>query len=78
MRFKMSADMEFEADDIASALEALEDYFACASAGEKHSLEYSADYYRENAAKPTLEDCADKATKMVEIRRQRIESNSDK
>jgi len=37
---------------------------------------YSANYYRENAAKPSLEDCAAMATEMIEIRRR--ESNSDK
>jgi hypothetical protein len=31
-------------------------------------------YYRDNATKPTLNDCADIATKMLEIRRKRIES----
>jgi hypothetical protein len=30
---------------------------------------YSADYYRENAAKPTMQECADIATDMIEIRR---------
>lgn len=40
MRFKVNADMEFEADDIEAALAALEDYFACAVSGEKHELEY--------------------------------------
>ncbi len=30
-------------------------------------------YYRENATKPTLEECADMATKMMEVRRERME-----
>jgi hypothetical protein len=30
---------------------------------------YSADYYRENAKKPTMEECGDIATQMIEIRR---------
>ena len=40
MRFKLEASVEFDADDLESALAALEDYFACAVAGEKHELEY--------------------------------------
>ena len=40
MRFKVTAEMEFEAEDLGEALAALEDYFACAGAGEEHKLEY--------------------------------------
>ena len=40
MRFKVTANMEFEADDIETALALLEDYFACARTGEKAELEY--------------------------------------
>ena len=31
-------------------------------------------YYRENATKPTLEECANAADEMLEIRRRRMES----
>ena len=35
-------------------------------------------YHRENAIKPTLEECADFATKMVALRQERCGNNSDK
>jgi len=32
-------------------------------------------YYRENATKPTIDDCAEMATKMMEVRQRRLESS---
>ena len=56
------------------------DDFFCTLVGWTLHPGYSADYYRKNAAAPDLEECADRATLMMEIRRKRIESsnNSDK
>ena len=52
MRFKLEASVEFDADDLESALAALEDYFACAVAGEKHELEYMGEIKLEPLGNP--------------------------